>query len=113
MNIVTIKPGVEFATIAPGGFAILSAIQLACEFCALNIEISSGTDGDHSGPTDPHKTGNAYDIHTHGLTEQEKAAVQHAVMTTLGWERFYAFLEDPNTPNEHIHCQVKRGTTYP
>lgn len=113
MNTVTVKPGVEFATIAPGGFAILSAIQRACIASQVNLTITSGTDGEHSGPTDPHKRGEAYDIRTHGLIEAEKASVLSNLMGVLGWERFYAFVESPNTESEHLHVQIRKGTTYP
>jgi hypothetical protein len=113
MNIVTTKPGVEFAVIAPGGFSILSAIQFACMKCAVDLTITSGSDGIHSGPNDPHHRGEAYDVRTHDLTPQQKTAVLNAIMTMLGWERFYGFLEAPDSEDEHIHVQVKKGSTYP
>jgi hypothetical protein len=52
-------------------------------------------------------------VHTHDFTPQQKAAVLASVMSALGWERFYGFLEAEGTPNEHLHFQVKKGTTYP
>ncbi len=113
MNVVRVKPGVEFAVIAPGGFAILSAFQQTAVRCALDLEITSGTDGEHSGPADPHKRGEAYDLRSHDLTPQQKTSVLNSVMTDLGWECFYGFLEDAGTADEHFHFQVKKGTTYP
>ena len=81
----------------------------------MDLTITSGTDAalEHSGPNDPHHRGEAYDIRTHDLTEQQKASVLSALMAVLGWDRFYAFIEAPDTENEHIHLQVKKGTTYP
>jgi hypothetical protein len=114
VNVVTVKPGVEFAVIAPGGFCILSAIQQASQHCAVDLTITSGTDGEHSGPADPHHTGNAYDVRSHDLTDEMKQAVLAYMMdTVLGWDRFYGFIEAAGTDNEHFHVQVKKGTTYP
>jgi hypothetical protein len=113
MNVVRVKPGVEFTVIAPGGFCILASVQQATQRCAVDLEITSGCDGEHSGPNDPHHSGNAYDVRTHDFTPQQKAAVLASVMSALGWERFYGFLEAEGTPNEHLHFQVKKGTTYP
>jgi len=112
MGVLRVKEGVEFNPIAPGGFRILSALdQVAAQ--GGDLTISSGSDGTHSGPTDPHKLGNAYDVRTHDLSANEKTSVLAAVMTLLGWDRFYGFLESPNTENEHFHFQVKKGTVYP
>jgi hypothetical protein len=113
VNVVRSKLGVQYLPIAPGGFVILSAIQQACERCALNLTITSGSDGEHSGPGDPHHRGEAYDVRSHDLTPQQKTSVLNAVMTILGWERFYGFLEAEGTENEHFHFQVKKGTEYP
>jgi hypothetical protein len=113
MNLVTVKPGVLFTVIAPGGFVILSAIQQCAERLALDLVITSACDGEHSGPADPHHRGEAYDIRTHNFTPDQKSGVLANLMSTLGWDRFYGFLESPGTDNEHIHVQVKKGTTYP
>jgi hypothetical protein len=111
--VVHVKPGVEFAIIAPGGFAMLSALHQAAVHCKLNLTITSACDGEHSGPQDPHKRGEAYDVRINDLPGDEKFAVLEAVMNVLGWEHFYGFLEDPYTENEHLHFQVRKGTVYP
>ena len=112
MGVVRVKPGVQFTIIAPGGFCILAAIQHATEVLSLDLTITSACDGMHSGPEDPHHRGEAYDIHTYGMTNDQKQAVLTAISEKLG-PRFYCFLESPGTDNEHIHCQVKKGTIYP
>lgn len=112
MSVVNVKPGVQFSMIAPGGFCILSAIQRAAVACGIDLTITSGTDGEHSGPADPHHTGNAYDVRTHDMTPEQKDQVLSAITTVLG-SRFYGFLEAPGSDNEHLHVQVARGTTYP
>ena len=113
MNVIRVKDGVQFSVIAPGGFRILSAIDQVARSYALDLTITSGTDGAHSGPNDPHHRGEAYDIRTHDMTAQQKQDVLDKLMALLGYDCFYGFIEAPGTDNEHIHCQVKRGTTYP
>ena len=112
MNVVTAKPGVEFTVIAPGGFCMLAAIQQAATALAVDLTITSACDGEHSGPDDPHHRGEAYDVRTHDLPSEKKTALLETITTQLG-DRFYTFLEAVDTPNEHLHMQVKKGTTYP
>jgi len=107
---ILIKPGVEFA-FHPAGFKILEALKQASKSLGVNLTITSGSDGVHSGPRDPHKSGEAYDIRTKDLTPQTKAKLLDFLKIHLG-PRFYAFLEAPGTLNEHIHCQRAKGTTY-
>lgn len=113
MSVVRTKPGVLFTVIAPGGFRILSAFDQTAAKLDTDLTITSACDGEHSGPDDPHHRGEAYDIRTHDLSPELKDAVLAEIMAILGWEHFYGFLEAPGSDNEHIHCQVKRGTVYP
>lgn len=110
---VETKPGVEFAVIAPGGYAILAAVQQVAAYLGLKLRITSGTDGEHSGPEDPHHSGNAYDVGSQEFSLAQKETILAHVMAPLGFDRFYGFLEDRGTDNEHIHIQVAKGTTYP
>lgn len=111
MGVVRVKPGVKFDVIAPGGFRILAAVdQVAAELCDLTI--SSGSDGVHSGESDPHHSGNAYDVRSHDLGDLKEKVIAH-IMAILGYDRFYGFLESPGTENEHFHVQVKKGVPYP
>lgn len=112
MGIVLHKDGVEFATIAPGGFVLLHAIQSAADALEVNLTITSGTDGAHSGYADPHHRGEAYDIRTHDLPADLRPKVLEHIQQTAG-PAFYAFLEAAGTDNEHIHAQVAKGTKYP
>ena len=117
MNVVRVKPGVLFTVIAPGGFAILSALEYSAAELGEDITITSACDGEHSGPDDPHHKGEAYDVRTHDLmTTEQKEDLLVAVENELATRKvhgFYAFIEDPGTDNEHIHVQVAKGTTYP
>lgn len=107
---VRVKEGVEFKVIAPGGFVILAAIRDAALAIGHDLTITSGTDGAHSGPGDPHHRGEAYDVRTHDLPDKNAALAKIQEFTG---GHFFAFIEELNTPDEHIHAQVKKGTEYP
>jgi len=111
--VVRVKPGISFATIAPGGFHMLSAIDQCAKALDCDLVITSACDGEHSGPNDPHHRGEAYDVRSHDFSQEQKDRILAQIMHYLGWERFYGFLEAPGTENEHFHFQVKKGTTYP
>lgn len=110
VGVLRVKDGVLFQIIAPGGFRILAALDLMARLADEDLTITSATDGEHSGPDDPHHRGEAYDIRTHDLQDKERTL---SVLEGMLGTAFYAFIEDPGTPNEHIHCQVAKGTTYP
>jgi hypothetical protein len=111
MGVVRVKDDVLFTLIAPGGFRILSAIDTEAKFLPYDLVITSACDGLHSGPDDPHHRGEAYDVRSHDLPD--KLSVLTAINNNLGMDRFYGFLESPDTDNEHFHFQVKKGTTFP
>ena len=67
----------------------------------------------HSGPNDPHHRGEAYDVRTHDMDPAMKPVVLNALQALLPATQFYVFIEAPDTANEHIHAQIKKGTTYP
>jgi hypothetical protein len=113
MSVVRVKDGIEFTMIAPGGFRILSAIDQIAAKIGMDLTITSACDGEHSGPNDPHHRGEAYDVRSHDFPDAEKTDFLNSVMTILGWDRFFGFLEAPGTDNEHFHFQVKKGTVYP
>lgn len=129
--VIRVKWGVQFTTIAPAGFAILAALHTAARMLLVDLTITSACDGAHSGPDDPHHRGEAYDVRTQGLAEDVKtrmlqtvvellrepgeppAAPALGVPRSLATDRFFGFLEDAGTPNEHLHVQRRRGTAYP
>lgn len=112
-NVSRTKPGVYFSVISPAGFRILSAIDQTAVALSVDLVITSGTDGAHSGPNDPHHRGEAYDVRSQGFSPEMKQSILNGVMGKLGFERFYGFLEAAGTENEHFHFQVKKGTEYP
>lgn len=109
---VTIKPGARFDVIAPAGFAILEAIKIVSAETGIDLVITSGTDGTHSGPDDPHKTGEAYDVRTHDLTPMQKNYVFDTLKMYLDEDDFYGTIEDLGGTNEHMHWQRKKGTKF-
>ena len=110
---VRTKEGVQFATIAPGGFRILSAIWSAAQAMERDLTITAGTDGVHSGPNDPHYRGMAYDIRTVDMSTEDALKLQSGLQTMLG-DDFTVIMETagPHTTAPHIHLQVKKGVIY-
>lgn len=116
MGKILVKPGVDFGKeLAPAGARILDALKQLVKPYDYNITITSAREGDHSGPTDPHKLGEAFDIRTKDLTDLQKNRLLSDLKTVLytsPMPRFFAFLEAPGTPNEHLHVQRRKGTAY-
>lgn len=108
---IKIKQGVQFKY-SPGGLAILNAVKTISRMINKDLTITSGCDGNHSGINDPHYLGDAYDIRSKDLDSTMKQQVLANLNNLLGFEKFYFFLESPNTDNEHFHIQVKKGTIF-
>jgi hypothetical protein len=112
MGRILVKPGVDFGPcLAPAGARILEVLRKFVRGVQFDLTITSARDGLHSGPADPHHTGEAFDVRTHDLTASEKQQVVFYMQGMLG-PQFYAFVEDPDGANEHIHVQRRKGTTY-
>lgn len=130
-GVVRVRPGVQFTTIAPAGFAILGALVYVAQVTHLDLTITSACDGQHSGPGDPHVRGEAYDVRTHDWTETVKDAVCYHLIDALRGQddppavpnpdvarsfqttRWFACIEAAGTSNEHLHVQLRRGRVYP
>jgi hypothetical protein len=109
---IKVKEGVEFTVIAPAGFLILQALKDASKYLMKDLTITSACDGNHSGPEDPHKKGEAYDIRSHDFDPSEKEYALDVIMRFLDGKQFYGFLESPGQPNEHWHIQRAKGTEF-
>lgn len=107
VGVLRYKQGVQFTTIAPGGFRILAALDKLAAQQPQNITITSACDGLHSGPTDPHHEGRAYDVRTHDQPDPHDLLVR--VQTELGTDKFFAWIENAGQENEHLHVQVRHG----
>lgn len=124
MNVLRFRSTVQLTVIAPGGAALLAAFVLAAKKLEQDFIVTSGTDGEHTGPLDPHKRGEAYDGHSKDFNN--KVAVIQLILqladdscspfpTSGGWATtyFFGWLEDAGTENEHFHFQVRHGVEYP
>lgn len=96
---------------SPAGFHIIWALRTAALTLGHDIVITAGSNGQHSGPDDPHYLGNAFDLRTHDV--EDKQLMLDTITNNLGTAKFYAFIEDPDTDNEHIHVQLRHGIIYP
>lgn len=111
------------AVLAPAGIRILAALDAAARTLGSDLTVSSGADGDHSGYGDPHHDGNAYDVRSHDFGTEFKQTVLETVMAQLGTatpdsgglvtDKFFGWLEQAGTPNEHFHFQLRHGQSYP
>lgn len=109
---IGVKPGVEFGVIAPAGIIILSSLREVAAKDLLPIIITSGTDDAHSGPKDPHKTGEAYDIRSRNMSHIQKQRFIDELDYWLGRARFFYFLEAEAEVYEHFHIQRRKKTTF-
>ena|SRR5438045_5669959 len=111
MPVLTSKPGVLFTVISPAGFQMLSALTRCAVIIGQDMEITSACDGEHSGPDDPHLHGNAFDVRLHGIRDKHLALA--TLKSLLDYNKFFAWIEDEDAPNEHIHVQLRHGMVYP
>lgn len=112
---LTALPNVEFAVIDEATIYLLATLQkYAATLDMVDVlVITSGSDGAHSGPDDPHHLGHALDLRTHNFpTRADRFALASQLEARLG-KFFFAFVEDPDSPNEHVHVQVRKGCVYP
>ena len=125
MNVLRHRPSARFDRILPAGFRILSALDQAVQGCHVDLEITAGTDSHVLGA---HPTGEAYDVSVQGLSAQQISDVKASLEDCLG-PLFTVLYEVPQVPSDptlrsiayvntkatgpHLHCQRKKGTTFP
>src|SRR5882724_4883494 len=118
------RDSVRFSLISPGGFCLLAAFGAAARAFGQDFIVTSGTDGTHSGPLDPHELGRAYDGHSKDFSDKTaviltvlKAAdpsiEPFALAGGYATNYFFMWLENEGTDNEHFHAQQRHGTEYP
>jgi hypothetical protein len=113
MACVRVKEGVT-AILSPAGIRFLATLDAVARLLGRDITITSGSDGLHSGLDDPHHKGNAYDIRTHD--DPDKGQLVTAIENKLAETdpgKFYVFIEDEGSTNEHIHGQLRKEVSYP
>jgi hypothetical protein len=134
LGTVRLKPGATCARPAPAGFVILGALTAAAITLELQLTITSGDEGSAwRAATDPHQTGEAYDVSLAGLSDAEIQSLCVALATALSMAQFSVLLEAPlkDRPKElatwveqstywnagatarHLHIQRRKNTVYP
>ena len=133
MGTLLVKPSVRFEHQTIGGACLIAALFWAAHRCPFDLVITSGSDGEHSGPDDPHHMGNAFDVRSHDLRLEDKQLVLHLAMgflaeltdqfgvdarvvnasDGLATGLFFGYLEDVGSKNEHYHWQVRKGKSLP
>ncbi len=132
MGVLRIRAGATIQNPAPAGLRILSALDQWALMADQDVVITSGDEGsDWRAPTDPHQTGEAYDVSLKGFDPEQLVTAYRFLAKTLG-ARFTVLFEVPpaiistlpqalidiawvNTKatGMHFHLQRKRGTTFP
>jgi len=119
---------VRFDVISSAGFRLLAALDNLSRDWPTDIYLTSGTDGTHSGPNDPHHLGRAYDVQTNqwplmdtkqafvrAWIERAEGTGESAVSVGGGWgtTHFWGWVESAGQPNEHAHGQLRQGVSFP
>lgn len=106
-------PDVRFDELTEAGLLMLSTLRVLAKPLPFDtLWVTAAANGVHSGPTDPHYRGLAFDVRTHLFpTRAARFKFCDQLTAALG-PQFFAFVEDPDAPNEHIHVQVAKGHAY-
>jgi hypothetical protein len=126
--VVTWKLTARWDVPTSAGTRILGVLDRAAQVCRTNLEITSGTDGPHSGPDDPHKHGLAFDVSVANLSTLLIGQLKTYLEQVLG-PAFTVLFECPTRPTEpqlqpiayvnpdatarHFHIQPKKGSIWP
>lgn len=126
MNGVRFKAGVLPIKPAPAGVRILGALDATARRLKIDLTVTCA-DKDHP-PSDPHTLGCAFDVRTHDFPDELKRTILRELMielqndhpmdtpvaTGIGLSTLYFFaqIEKPNEPGEHLHAQLRRFVTY-
>lgn len=128
MNVVRLKAGAGFPTLAPAGIRILAALDHAAQDCQVDLTITSGSEKRGRAATDPHPLGEAVDVSVQGLRADQITNLKVSLETTLG-RLFTVLYEVPAPPADphlraiaylnaaatgpHFHIQRKKNTVFP
>ncbi len=77
-----------------------------------DLVVTSINDGPHMKGS-RHYTDEALDLRTHNFASRSTRRAFRAYFADRIGPRFTVLLENEGTPDEHIHIQPKKGTTYP
>jgi hypothetical protein len=125
---VTLKPGATCKRPAPAGFRLLREIDTAAEALGIPLLITSGDEPRGRKSTDPHMTGEAYDLSVRGLPPDQIVQLYRLLQGLLRVDQFTVLFECATAPSEpelvsiaylnpkatgrHLHLQRKKGTVW-
>ena len=119
MSAIRCLETVRFGGITAGLARILTTLERAASIWAGQpdtIWITAGSDGHHS-PNSRHYRFEAIDVRVKNFPSASAIERFRGLWTEFLADtapgRFTLLLEDPNTGNQHFHCQVKKGTSFP
>lgn len=122
---VIFKIDCDTRILGKAGVRILGVLDSLARTLGHDIQVTCANEG-HK-PPDPHVSGEAFDVRTHDWSSDHREAVLHALISALAddaadvpaptaiglaTKRFYAQLENPGQPTEHIHVQRRNYTVY-
>ena len=113
MATLTAKASARFKAFTPSLLYILNAVYLESLKCddVGSIVITSVNDSRHSKRS-RHYTNEAIDIRTRNFQKSaDRKRFQTALRRALG-KKFTVLFEGGGTPNQHIHIQPRKGSTY-
>jgi hypothetical protein len=109
------KASVRFKRFTPAMMAILAGIYEAdideADGQPTDLVITSANDSTH-GDGSRHYRDEAIDLRSKTFPEGLKEPFRADLQRRLG-PKFRVLLENRGTLNEHFHCQVKKGQTFP
>lgn len=112
---VTVKASVRFKRFTPALMTLLNTLY-ACDLGKLegqpaDLVITSANDSQHA-PNSKHYEDAALDVRSKSFpTLAAKRTFRAHLETQLG-PKFRVLYEDHGTPQQHFHCQVRKGVTF-
>jgi len=113
MAALVCKPTVRFKAFTPALLRILRGVYTVAQAIETpaDVVITSANDSDHL-PTSQHYRDMAIDLRTRTFaSETDKLRFAAKLRAELG-SAFTVLYEGAGTPGEHLHVQVRKGTTY-
>lgn len=102
----------RLAVVTKSGLRMLSVLEEVATERQLDLVLTAGTNGVHSGPLDPHYLGNALDVRLLDLPVEQRTLLVSDLASRLG-PAFTCLHELPGatlqTTAEHLHVQLKKG----
>ncbi len=107
------KDNVRFRRLTPAMLRMLTALGDLAEtdVAPKPLVITSANDGNHEQGS-RHYTDEALDLRLHNFASRGTVLRFKALLEKRLGPQFTVLWEDEGTPNEHLHCQVRKGLTY-